>query len=234
MKKILIVDNNAKYLEILFNNLNKELDIIKICSNGKEALKYILNENIDIILLELNIPKIKGIEILKKMEMNNIKSNVIIMSENLDLILEVLKNRLNFYHVFVKPFKTEELINTLKNIVLILESRKKSNKLTSLLNNFYFNKSSLGYVYLLDCLNLCIKQNITYISKIREIYKNVEVTNNNDVTTSQVEWNISKSIRTMKNLTNKEILNKYFPYNPSPSPKEFINGILYIYYNLYF
>lgn len=66
MKKILIVDNNAKYLEILFNNLNKELDIIKICSNGKEALKYILNENIDIILLELNIPKINGIEILKK------------------------------------------------------------------------------------------------------------------------------------------------------------------------
>lgn len=156
------------------------------------------------------------------------------MSENLDLILEVLKNKLNFYHVFVKPFKAEELINTLRNIVLILESSKQSNKLTTLLNNFYFNKSSLGYVYLSDCLNFCIKQKITYVSKIREIYKNIEIKNNNEVSLSQIEWNISKSIRTMKNLTSKEILNKYFPYNPSPSPKEFINGILYIYYNLYF
>lgn len=168
------------------------------------------------------------------MEKNNIKSNVIIMSENLDLILEVLKNRLNFYHIFVKPFKSEELINTLKNIVLILESRKQSNKLTTLLNNFYFNKSSLGYIYLSDCLNFCINKKINYVSKIREIYKNIEIKNNNEVSLSQIEWNISKSIRTMKNLTSKEILNKYFPYNPSPSPKEFINGILYIYYNLYF
>lgn len=169
MKKVLIVDNDAKYLEILFNNLYKELEIIKICTDGQEALKYILSENIDILLLELNIPKINGVEILRKIEKNNIKCNVIIMSENLNLILEVLKNKLNFYHVFVKPFKAEELINTLKNIVLILESSKQSNKLTILLNNFYFNKSSLGYVYLSDCLNFCIKQKITYVSKIREI-----------------------------------------------------------------
>lgn len=44
MKKVLIVDNDAKYLEILFNNLYKELEIIKICTDGKEALKYILSK----------------------------------------------------------------------------------------------------------------------------------------------------------------------------------------------
>lgn len=43
-------------------------------------------------------------------------------------------------------------------------------------------------------------------------------------------WNISKCIRTMNGITNKSILEKYFPYNNFPSPKIFLNEILDKYY----
>ena len=72
MIKVLIIDDNYEYVQNLFNILNENIDndikIEKICGDGKIALDYILNSNIDVILLDLNIPNINGIEILKIMK----------------------------------------------------------------------------------------------------------------------------------------------------------------------
>ena len=77
MKDILIVDDNYEYLKNLFNELNDNITnksrITKICSDGEKALNYIMRKNIDIIILDLNIPKINGIEILQKIKEKKIK-----------------------------------------------------------------------------------------------------------------------------------------------------------------
>lgn len=64
MLNILLVDDNYEYLEFMFNELsdqiNKKLKIVKICSDGEKALDYIMNTKIEVILLNLNIPKVNG------------------------------------------------------------------------------------------------------------------------------------------------------------------------------
>ena len=111
MLNLLIVDDNYEYLEDVFNNLSDKISekirILKICSDGEKALDYIMNTKIDIILLDLNIPKVNGIEILEKMKENNIDSQVIVISGETDFIVEIISKKLSVSQILVKPFELE-------------------------------------------------------------------------------------------------------------------------------
>lgn len=239
MLKILIAEDNYEYLENLFNNINdnitKGIKIVQICNDGEKALNYIMNKEIDVILLDLNIPKVNGIEILEKMKENNIKSKIIIISGETNLIVEIISRKLSVNQILVKPFHLEELINSLNDIISDLfegedDIKNNGNKVLELLNEFNFNKSNIGYTYIIDCLQYCIKRKYTFIPHIKDLYRDV-AKQYNKISYTNVSWNISKSIQMMNRLTEKNILNKFFPYNNTPSPKTFLNEILNMYYN---
>ncbi|MDO4283654.1 MAG: response regulator [Clostridia bacterium] len=234
MLKVLIVDDNYEYLEALFNSLNeqinKELKIVKICNDGEKALNYIMNDTIDIILLDLNLPKVNGIEVLETMKKNNIHSKIIIMSGEADFVVDLIRRKLNVYQTFIKPFKIEDLINTLNNIVLESLEDNNCKKISNILEKFNFNKNSMGYIYIQECLNFCVENNYKFIPQIKVLYKKISEKYDN-IPYSNIAWDISKSIQIMNKTTNTLIFNKYFPYSTYPSPKTFLNGILNIYYN---
>lgn len=71
VKKILIAEDNLADLELIksaFAEINLQADI-NIVKDGQELLDFFENENIDdlgLVLLDLNLPKIDGMDILKK------------------------------------------------------------------------------------------------------------------------------------------------------------------------
>jgi len=229
MQKILIVSNDYKELQNIYNNINKTLNssikIVGICNNEKDALLYLLNGNIDIIILDLDTKNAKIL--LDKILINSIVIKVILISKKTDSIVNIINNNIDIYQFFVKPINITKLIDTLYTFS---ESPKKiENKLTYLLKDFNFNKNTKGYLYILKCLTFCIENNYTSISSIKDLYKEIELKYNN-ISSSQLEWNISKAIQSMNNCTNKEIMNSFITYNNFPSPKIFINKILNTYY----
>lgn len=238
MLKVLIVDDEYEYLENLFNNINDnindEVKIVKICNDGEKALNYIMNTEIDVILLDLNIPKINGLQILEKMKENNINSEVIVISGETNFIVEIISRKLSVKKILVKPFEFDELIKSLNTIIsdLTINNVEYSNiKVLELLNKFNFNKASTGYTYILDCLNFCIQRKYTYIAQTKDLYKGI-AQQYDGISHTKIGWNISKCIQVMNKLTEKNILKEYFPYDNSPSPKTFLNEILHIYYSL--
>lgn len=235
MLNILLADNDYTYIENIFNKISLKLkenfDIIGICSSGDKVLEYILNTKIDIIILELNLPKVGGIDILKELKKRNINIPTIILSKNSDLVFKVIKENINYYKILPKPFDIENLIEILKKISNNSIKNESKKRIISLLNNFNFNKSSVGYTYLIDILNFCIENEIKYINNLKNIYQKLELKYNKNLSYKKIEWNIEKSIRTMNNYTDPLILNKYFSYTNFPSSKVFINGLLYIYYD---
>lgn len=235
MLNILLADNDYTYIENIFNKISLKLkenfDIIEICSSGDKVLEYILNTKIDIIILELNLPKVGGIDILKELKKRNINIPTIILSKNSDLVFKVIKENINYYKILPKPFDIENLIEILKKISNNSIKNESKKRIISLLNNFNFNKSSVGYTYLIDILNFCIENEIKYINNLKNIYQKLELKYNKNLSYKKIEWNIEKSIRTMNNYTDPLILNKYFSYTNFPSSKVFINGLLYIYYD---
>lgn len=230
MQKILIVNNDYQYMQKIYNKINSSITlsvkIIGICNNEKDAIKYIANDNIDILILELD--KINTKRIIEQVKIIDRTIKIIIISEKLDYIINIINNNVNIYQFFIKPLNIDKLLNVLYNLSKSYENLE--NNFKYLLKDFNFNKNSKGYSYILQCLIFCIKNNYTSIYSIKTLYKEIELKNKKSINSSQLEWNISKAIQSMNYYTSPNIINRYFPYNTSPSPKVFLNEILNIYH----
>lgn len=107
--KVLIVEDNKILLESVIEELSKHFETEK-CEDGEEAL-YLVNQNIyDLVVLDLMLPNINGIDILKRMRANNIDTPVLILTakEALDDKVEAFSIGANDY--LTKPFYMEELV----------------------------------------------------------------------------------------------------------------------------
>lgn len=103
-------------------------------------------------------------------------------------------------------------------------------KIIKFLDKFSFNKSTKGYYYILECLNLCIEEDKKLIINMGNLYEKVSNIDKKHRAMS-ICWNISKAVQSMNKLTNENVMKRYFPYNLTPSPKIFLNEILQIYYS---
>lgn len=82
-KKVLIVDDSALMRRVLSVIINEDNLLIaeKFARNGKEALDMVLHEEkFDIILVDINMPKMNGVEFLKELNKNRIHIPVLIVS----------------------------------------------------------------------------------------------------------------------------------------------------------
>jgi CheY-like chemotaxis protein len=84
MAKILIVEDEDVLLNILKNKLEKEGFDVLVAVNGEEGLEVINREKPDLILLDILMPKMSGIEVLKKLKEDKTLSSipVIILSNS--------------------------------------------------------------------------------------------------------------------------------------------------------
>ncbi|HWK23043.1 MAG TPA: response regulator [Ureibacillus sp.] len=104
VKKILVVDDQ-KGIRLLLNEVfSREGYKVYQASNGVEALNIVKNESIDCVMLDMKIPGMNGIEILKNIRESNLQMPVFMMTayEGEDMISEA--NRLGMTKYFRKPF----------------------------------------------------------------------------------------------------------------------------------
>lgn len=83
MKKILVVDDSALMRRVLSDIINshEQLHAEWFASNGLEALEILKAGNpVDVIVLDINMPKMNGLEFLREMKRNKFKPKVLIVS----------------------------------------------------------------------------------------------------------------------------------------------------------
>jgi DNA-binding response OmpR family regulator len=84
MKKIiLIVDDESQFREVLTRHLNKEGYETITANNGEEAFALLGKEDIDLVLLDILMPRSDGIDFIKKVHESNYKGLPIIVLSNL-------------------------------------------------------------------------------------------------------------------------------------------------------
>ena len=139
MINVLIVEDDPmvaaidkKYTEDL-----PQFNIIGICNNGKEAFEILNNQQIDLIILDVYMPKVDGVELLKQMRKNDIKTDVIMVTaaHETNLLKEVLS--LGVIDYLVKPFEHDRFTQALNKYV------KKYNLIN---NNSTFNQSNIDEI----------------------------------------------------------------------------------------
>jgi two-component system response regulator AtoC len=106
---ILIVDDDEILQETLSGVLKKKEYDIFLAGSGKEVLSTIKKNIIDLVLLDIKLPDVDGLEILKKIKEFDNEILVIMMTAYSDIQTAVEAMKSGAYHYINKPFELEEL-----------------------------------------------------------------------------------------------------------------------------
>ena len=107
--RLLIVEDEKKLCDTIAKTLYQAGYEVDTCYDGDEALDYILAENYDLIVLDLNLPGTDGMDILKELRKENEETKVLILSARSQIVdkVEGLDAGANDY--MEKPFHLQEL-----------------------------------------------------------------------------------------------------------------------------
>jgi DNA-binding NtrC family response regulator len=107
--KILIADDDKNLRTILVNELSTEGLAAVGTESGKNALEFLEKEEFDVLLLDLDMPGLSGLDVLKKIKALEIPAEVIILTGHGTVQTAVEAMKLGAYDFLTKPFKMEEL-----------------------------------------------------------------------------------------------------------------------------
>jgi DNA-binding NtrC family response regulator len=121
MKNILVVDDEEIIRENLFRILTEEQYAVSTVATGKEGLDFIRQNEVDVVLLDLNLPDIHGIEVLKKARELDPELLVIVITGYASIESAVDALKLGAYDYIKKPFKADAIKLILR---LAMETRQ--------------------------------------------------------------------------------------------------------------
>jgi two-component system NtrC family response regulator len=134
METILIVDDEKNYLVVLEALLSPEGYEIIGMEDPLKALSFIAESDLDLVITDMKMPGMDGMELLEKTKQIKPDMPVIMMTAHgtIEMAVEAMKKRA--YHYITKPFQNEELKLTirkaLENNRLIRENRRLSEALS--------------------------------------------------------------------------------------------------------
>lgn len=114
---ILVVDDEEEICRMLIRYLTIENHKVRAVNSGKEAIKIVNREEFDFILLDLLMPGIRGVSVLKSVKKISPQSRVILMTGNMEkpgFIKHIKKE--GAYAYMEKPFQMEKVVDIINSI----------------------------------------------------------------------------------------------------------------------
>ena len=113
--QILIVDDEEMICSIMARRLSREGYACVTARNGREALNQFYKETFSLILSDIRMPEMDGIELLKKVKAVNPKMMMIMVTAYADIEMAVEAMRLGAYDFLTKPVNLELVILSVRN-----------------------------------------------------------------------------------------------------------------------
>lgn len=110
MSKILLVEDNTDIAVGLELNLKKEGYKVLKSENGEEALKLAIHENPDLIILDIMLPGMSGLDVCRELRQKSIGTPIIMLTAKSDELDRVLGLELGADDYVTKPFGIRELL----------------------------------------------------------------------------------------------------------------------------
>ena len=126
-KKVLVVDDDNNLTHAMVDKLNMSGFNAVSEPNGEEGLKKAFEFHPDIIWLDLMMPKMGGIEMLKRLRMDawgkNVKVIVLTLLEQPNYIAEAMENNISGYLVKIN-YDLDEIVTKLQDMLFIKHGPK--------------------------------------------------------------------------------------------------------------
>jgi len=109
LPNILVVDDEINVIESFKRLLEDDYKVLT-ATNGEEALEKIEKENLDIVLLDIRMPEMDGIEVLRRIREMNENVDVIVITAVSTMRTAIEAMKLGAYDYITKPFEVDEVI----------------------------------------------------------------------------------------------------------------------------
>lgn len=115
-KTILYVEDDDELMQRVLTILDEFFNLVFVAKNGLEALEIFKKNEIDIILSDINLPKLSGIEFIKKVREKDRTIPVIMLTafDDYKILQQVIPLNISFY--LVKPFFKDDLLNSFNSL----------------------------------------------------------------------------------------------------------------------
>ena len=109
-------------------------------TNGIEAYNYYHKFNPQVLILDINMPILNGLELAKRIRQYDKDVKIIILTALDDTNILVEACELNLLKYLIKPVRTIEFSNIIKKLIIELDNEKNSNNIIKFKNNVIVNR----------------------------------------------------------------------------------------------
>ena len=118
-KKIVVVDDSTSILELLSHTLNSNGFETSAAHDGQDALKYFKGQAVDLVVTDLHMPRMNGIELIEKVRaMGQYKYvPIILLTTETQTQKKIEAKNAGATGWLVKPFNPDKLIATIRKVI---------------------------------------------------------------------------------------------------------------------
>ncbi len=127
--QILIVDDEPQIRAMLGGLLKDAGHHVLTSNSGEDALALLQQQSVDLVLLDLRLPGINGLEVLQRMQEQQLAIPTVMISAHADLELAVQATRRGAYNVLEKPIQPERVLLEVQHIEHRLELERERDTL---------------------------------------------------------------------------------------------------------
>lgn len=169
---VLYAEDEVGIRENIADSLGYYVKEVFQASNGAEALEVYEDKNPDIILSDIHMPVLNGIEFVKKVRETNRTIPIVMITAHTDkkYLLEAVELHMEKY--IIKPVELEALFEVLEKCVSLLEINKK-----------VFLKVDEDYSFDYDKKELKYKDEVIFLNKKEMMFFELLISNQNRITT---------------------------------------------------
>lgn len=150
MYKVILVDDEILVREAIGENVDWEslgYTLVQDCQNGKEAMEYLEENEVDLVLTDINMPYVDGLKLSEYIHENHPEIVVVIFSGYSEFEYAKKAIQYNVAEYLLKPVTPRELLEVLQSIKTRLDASssriKKMQKLQEVYTNYTKNESVL-------------------------------------------------------------------------------------------
>ena len=136
MAKILIIEDESAIRRVLKKIISEENDSYEVeeAEDGLEGIEKIKNNDYDLVLCDIKMPKMDGVEVLEKAKLIKPEIPMVMISGHGDLDTAVNTMRLGAFDYISKPPDLNRLLNTVRNALdrkeLVVENKRLKKKVS--------------------------------------------------------------------------------------------------------
>ena len=221
--KVAIADDNKKFASIIYEHLSQQpgIELVGVAYDGEQILNIIEQREPDVVLLDIIMPHLDGIEVLERINLSPSKRPKIIALTALGqetLVQRIIELGVDYY--LIKPFnldvmtkRIKQLLGPLERTVIpltVIESCPVDAEVTTIIRNIGIPAHIKGYQYLREAITMIVGDSGFLGAVTKKLYPTVA--RKYSTTPSRVETAIRHSIEVAWNRRNKDMINGLYGY----------------------